>query len=91
MFLHILSEAPKSYVFVMSGITCEFTSALKDTVSVSASPNVKLPDIVALPVTARFPATERSAPIVPLPLDVIVVNEPAWVPSNTKFLIPPTE
>ena len=72
-------------MFVTSGNICEFTSALKDTVSVSASPNVKLPDIVALPVTDKLP------PMVALPEVVNVVNEPACVPSNTKFLIPPTE
>ena len=36
----------------------EATSAARLIVSVGASPKVRLPDIVALPVTIRFPPTD---------------------------------
>ena len=39
------------------GITFESISAAKLMLSVSASPNVRLPEIVALPVTVRLPPT----------------------------------
>ena len=47
-------------------------SAPKDTVSVSASPNVRLPFIVALPVTVRLPPIETSAEAVTFPVRVEV-------------------
>ena len=48
------------------GIMSESISAAKLMLSVSASPNVRLPEIVALPVTVRLP------PISTLPVVVIV-------------------
>ena len=50
----------------VSGVMLEATSAVSVILSVSASPNVRLPEIVALPVTVRFP------PIAILP---VVVTE----------------
>ena len=47
------------------GKILEETSALRVTVSVAASPKVKFPEIVALPVTVIFP------PTVTLPVVVI--------------------
>jgi hypothetical protein len=39
---------------------CESTSAFNDIESVSASPKVKLPEIVALPVTVISPVNKES-------------------------------
>ena len=50
----------------------EATSALRVTVSVAASPKVKFPEIVALPVTVRLPPTLRSLVVVTLPVSVEV-------------------
>ena len=50
----------------MLGIILESISAAKLILSVSASPNVRFPEIVALPVTVKLP------PIVALPVVVIV-------------------
>ena len=56
---------------VTSGRILLTTSAEKLTVSVSASPNVRFPEMVALPVTARLP------PTVTLPVVVRASIKPA--------------
>ena len=63
---HSEPEAPKSKLLSTLGKRLEATSALKATVSEAASPNVRLPAIVAVPVTVKLPPTAT------LPVVVIV-------------------
>ena len=55
-----------------SGVTCEAMSAVSVILSVSASPKVKFPEIVAFPVTVRLPPTDKSFVVVTFPVSVDV-------------------
>ena len=61
------------------GTICESISAAKLMLSVSASPKVRLPEIVALPVTVKSP------PILTLP---VVVTVSVYVSLNLKLVVP---
>ena len=64
-------------------------SAPNVTLSVAASPKVRFPLIVALPVTVRFPPTERSALAVTFPVNVEVSSTSKSVLSDHQKTIFP--
>ena len=61
-------------------------SAPKETLSVSASPKVRLPFIVALPVTVRLPPIATSAEVVTSPVRVEVSSTTSISVSFERYL-----